>query len=232
MPRLWLVMPAAGSGRRMGGATPKQYLPLVGRTVIEWSLTPFLARADIAGVAVVLAPTDTHFRGLPCARDPRVRMVTGGAQRSDSVACGLRALSAEETDWVLVHDAARPCVHAEDVQRLIDALCAESVGGLLAAPVTDTLKSAAVGSASTVHAITTLPRANLWRAFTPQMFRYGLLVRALTEAPPDVTDDSAAVERLGFAPRLVLGRTDNIKITVPEDLPFAEFILRQRNASP
>jgi len=230
--RIWLVIPAAGVGRRMVGAisshsTPKQYLPLAGRTVIEWSIAPFLTRADIAGVVVALAADDQNFASLPLASDARVRTTTGGAERAASVLCGVQALQANDRDWVLVHDAARPCLHTADLARLIDELHADEVGGLLAIPVADTLKSA--DASQRVSA--TLLRDNLWRALTPQMFRYGLLKRALisaAQAQIAVTDEAAAIERLGLQPKLIVGRNDNIKITVPEDLAYAEFILRDR----
>ena len=226
-PSLHVVIPAAGAGRRMDGELPKQYLPLAGRTIVEWSLAPFLMRSDISQIVVVLPSDDTHFAKLACARDGRVRAVSGGAERVDSVASGVAALSARDDDWVLVHDAARPCLHADDLSKLIDELQADAIGGLLAAPVTDTLKTADPKG----RAQSTVPRDNLWRALTPQMFRYGLLHRALQAARQGAvpTDEAAAVEALGFSPKLVAGRVDNIKVTVPEDLAHAEHILRRRN---
>jgi len=231
--RCWVVLPAAGVSRRIAGDTPKQYLMLLGRAVIEWSLAPFLARKDIDGAIVVVAADDSRFKTQPVCDDKRVSSVVGGAERAASVLRGVEALEALEVganDWVLVHDAARPCLHTDDLSHLIATLATDEVGGLLAAPVAETLKAA--DADSRVQA--TLPRENLWRALTPQMFRFGLLLRALREASRagrSVTDESAAVELLGLKPRLVTGRADNIKITVPEDLLQAEFILRQRSHS-
>jgi 2-C-methyl-D-erythritol 4-phosphate cytidylyltransferase len=222
-----VVVPAAGVGRRMAGEAPKQYLSLAGRTVIEWSLAPFLARSDIAQIGVVTSSNDAHFSGLAVARDRRVSTAIGGAERADSVLRGVMALQANADDWVLVHDAARPCLHTDDLARLIDELKSDAVGGLLATPVSDTLKAA--DDKGFVQA--TVPRQHLWRALTPQMFRAGLLLQALREASERrvaVTDESAAVEALGYAPKLVAGRADNVKITVPEDLAYAAQILRDR----
>lgn len=226
MPRHWVIVPAAGRGARMATGQPKQYLPLLGRTLIEWSLQPFVAEARIAGIVVVLAAGDRYFETLSVSG--RVRVAHGGAERADSVRAGLQALAeAAGDDWVLVHDAARPCLRAEDLQALMETLAGDAVGGLLASPVTDTLKQA-----DGQKVVATVPRANLWRAFTPQMFRYALLSEALQQAHVSkisVTDEAAAVERLGYAPRLVAGHADNIKITLPEDLVTAELILRRRD---
>jgi 2-C-methyl-D-erythritol 4-phosphate cytidylyltransferase len=231
--RLWVVIPAAGVGRRMTDVIPnqgslKQYLPLAGHTVIEWSMASFLSRSDVVGVMVVVSPNDGRFASLSVANDPRVRATTGGAERAESVLRGVVALNANDKDWVLVHDAARPCLHADDLARLIGELAGHEVGGLLAVPVADTLKAAD----DVQHVKSTVPREGIWRAMTPQMFRYGVLRRALQAAAGAriaVTDEAAAVERLGFQPKLVVGRADNIKITVPEDLAYAEFILRARS---
>jgi 2-C-methyl-D-erythritol 4-phosphate cytidylyltransferase len=233
-PRLWVVIPAAGVGRRMANATPnlsipKQYLPLAGRAVIEWSIAPFLSRGDIASVVVVVSPDDVRFAMLPVAQNPLVQTALGGRERADSVARGLVALRANDDDWVLVHDAVRPCLHTADLVRLIEEVGSDAVGGLLGAPVADTLKSA--DALQRVSA--TVPRERLWRALTPQMFRVGLLRRALSsaaEAGVVVTDEAAAIERLGLQPKLVVGRGDNIKITVPEDLPYAEYVLQSQMA--
>jgi 2-C-methyl-D-erythritol 4-phosphate cytidylyltransferase len=223
----WAVIPAAGSSRRMGpGAVPKQYLTLRGRSVLEWSVEPFLARPDCAGVVVVLAADDQQWRTLELSRSSRVSTAVGGAERSASVQQGLQALRdrAGQSDWVLVHDAARPCLGRDDLNQLIDAVQADEVGGLLASPVNDTLKR----SDGAGRVADTLSREGLWRALTPQMFRYGLLDRALTQATSgrvSVTDEAQAVELLGLHPRMVAGSADNIKITVPADLARAEQIL-------
>jgi 2-C-methyl-D-erythritol 4-phosphate cytidylyltransferase len=223
----WVIVPAAGSSRRMAGlGPPKQYLQLAGRRVIEWALAPFLERPDCERIVVVLAEQDRHWSELPLARHPKISTAIGGGERVDSVRAGLRALVAlaNENDWVLVHDAARPCLRAADLSRLIDELAADEVGGLLAAPVVDTLKRS--DSSDRVQA--TVSRESLWRALTPQMFRYGLLDRALhavhasSSAP---TDEAQAVEALGLQPRLVRGDPDNIKITLPEDIERAARLL-------
>jgi 2-C-methyl-D-erythritol 4-phosphate cytidylyltransferase len=230
--RFWVVVPAAGSARRMGAAVPKQYLPLAGRTVIEWSLAPFLAHERTAAIVVALSPDDLRWPQTTLARDAKVFTTIGGAERMDSVLAGLRALQnrARPDDWVLVHDAARPCLSATDLDRLLTELDGDSVGGLLAAPVVDTLKRADDGG----RVAQTVAREKLWRALTPQMFRNAILQRALESAQGQgiaVTDEAQAVEALGLHPKLVAGDADNIKITLPEDLSRAERILRSRSAT-
>ncbi|MFC4312173.1 2-C-methyl-D-erythritol 4-phosphate cytidylyltransferase [Steroidobacter flavus] len=230
--RFWVVVPAAGSARRMGAAVPKQYLSLAGRTVIEWSLAPFLAHARTAGIVVALSPGDQHWAQTTLAGDAKVATTIGGTERMDSVLAGLRALQdrAAPDDWVLVHDAARPCLSATDLDRLLNELQDDAVGGLLAAPVVDTLKRADEDG----RVSQTVARDKLWRALTPQMFRHVVLQRALESAQTNgvaVTDEAQAVEALGLQPKLVAGDADNIKITLPEDLPRAERILRSRSAS-
>jgi len=230
--RFWVVVPAAGSARRMGATVPKQYLPLAGRTVIEWSLAPFLAHARTAAVVVVLADQDQRWVQTSAAGDPRVVTTSGGVERMDSVLAGLRALQdrAAPNDWMLVHDAARPCLSGIDLDRLLTEVNDDAVGGLLAAPVVDTLKRAD----DSERVSQTVPREKLWRALTPQMFRYDLLRRAIENARTRgvaVTDEAQAVEALGFQPKLVAGDSDNIKITLPEDLPRAERILKSRSAT-
>ncbi|GFE80777.1 2-C-methyl-D-erythritol 4-phosphate cytidylyltransferase [Steroidobacter agaridevorans] len=230
--RFWVVVPAAGSARRMGAAVPKQYLPLAGRTVIEWSLAPFLAHARTVAIVVVLAEQDQRWPQIAIAGDAKIATAIGGAERMDSVLAGLRALQdrAAPDDWVLVHDAARPCLSAGDLDRLLNELSNDDVGGLLAAPVVDTLKRADDGG----RVLQTVPREKLWRALTPQMFRRDLLQRALQSAQAKglaVTDEAQAIEALGLQPKLVAGDSDNVKITLPEDLPRAERILISRSAT-
>jgi 2-C-methyl-D-erythritol 4-phosphate cytidylyltransferase len=229
--RFWVVIPAAGSSRRVGGDIPKQYLRLAGRSVIEWSLAPFLSRADCAGVVGVLARDDVRWKELAVAgwdesNQRKIRTTFGGEHRSDSVRAGLLALAddASAQDWIAVHDAARPCLRAADLDRLIVSLQDDPVGGLLAARVADTLKRA--GADARVQE--TVSREALWRALTPQMFRYGVLKRALevaSEKSQLITDEAQAVELLGLRPRLIEGSADNIKITVPGDLSRAQRIL-------
>mgnify|MGYP000187830403 CR=1 FL=1 len=217
---------------RSDSASPKQYLQLAGRTVLEWSIAPLLAREDCAGVVVVLASGDQRWATLPVARDTRVRTAIGGGERADSVRAGLQALneSLSVDDWVLVHDAARPCLRPDELASLIDRVRGDAVGGLLAAPLVDTLKR----SDGADRVAETVSRAGLWRAMTPQMFRVGLLTRALGEAAQRgvaVTDESQAVELLGLRPLLVAGSADNIKITVADDLLRAARILAMREQS-
>jgi len=225
--RLFAIVPAAGRGERFGGRHPKQYAALLGRPVLSWSLGALLAVRSVRAVIVALSEGDRRFARLPEARDPRVRTCSGGARRELSVANALEALRGEarDEDWVMVHDAARPCLHPSDVRQLIAALDGDPVGGLLALPVGDTLKAAGRDG----RCDRTVPREGLWRALTPQMFRYGVLRRALKlnlERERVVTDEASAVEAMGLRPRLVTGRTDNIKITLPGDRGLAAAILQ------
>jgi 2-C-methyl-D-erythritol 4-phosphate cytidylyltransferase len=225
--RRWAVLAAAGRGERCGGRMPKQYVRLEGRLVLAWSLRALLAEPSIDAVVVALADGDRRFARLPEARDARVRTCRGGVRREHSVAKALHALGAlaRDEDWVLVHDAARPCLRRSDLRALIDGVKDDPVGGLLAVPLADTLKAADEDGRSA----RTVAREGLWRALTPQMFRYGLLRRALalcTERDRGVTDEAAAVELLGLRPRLVPGRADNLKVTHREDLALAAAVLR------
>jgi len=227
IPRFWVVIPAAGSARRMGAnPIPKQYLPLCGTTVIEHALRPFLARRECAGIVVVLSAEDDRWSSLAVARDTRITTTNGGGERADSVRAGVAALRprAPQGDWVLVHDAARPCLSDEDLGRLLESLAEDEVGGLLAAPVVDTLKRAD----ATGRVEATIDRTGLWRALTPQMFRLGILERALAQRSA-ATDEAQAVEALALKPRLVEGSSDNLKITVATDLIRAERILAARS---
>jgi 2-C-methyl-D-erythritol 4-phosphate cytidylyltransferase len=226
--RYWLIVPAAGSGRRFGAAMPKQYLDLAGKTIIEHALAPFLADPRCQQIIVALDPGDQKFHQLPVARDARVRTVAGGAQRCDSVRQAALQVEAGADDWVLVHDAARPCLTAADRDALIEALAADAVGGLLATPLADTLKLADAGQ----RVIDTPSRQSLWRALTPQMFRLQVLRAALlaaNSAGREPTDEAQAVEWAGFAPRLVPGRADNLKVTSPSDLALVAAVLAQRS---
>lgn len=231
-PRYWAVVPAAGSGKRMDSELPKQYLPLCGRTVIEHTLQRLLSHAKISGVVVAVAGTDPYFAAisarLPDCGKPFL-MAEGGSERCHSVLSALRALEpmASPTDWVLVHDAVRPCLRHADIDRLMHALDGHPTGGLLGLRLHDTIKR--VDAAGGVRA--TENRSELWRALTPQMFRLGALSAALGQAIVDqaaVTDECSAMERLGAVPLMVQGAPDNIKITHPQDLPLAEFYLDQQ----
>jgi 2-C-methyl-D-erythritol 4-phosphate cytidylyltransferase len=222
--RYWLVMPAAGSGSRFGAATPKQYARLAGRSVIEWSMAVFLEDSRCHGVVVAVAAGDERFAALPASGDPRVCAVEGGAERSDSVRLSLAALDVHDDEWVLVHDAARPCLSRDDLDALVREVGNDDVGGLLAVPLADTLKRAD----SAQRVVQTPDRSGLWRALTPQMFRVGTLRRALSEAHAQgrvPTDEAQAIEWLGLAPRLVAGSAQNLKVTGPDDLRLAAALL-------
>ena len=234
--RYWLVMPAAGSGTRFGAALPKQYAPLADRTVIEWALAPFLADPRCAHAVVALAPGDAHWSEVAGrlraagGAAPGITSVAGGDARSRSVRLALAALEtrAAPDDWVLVHDAARPCLERGDLDRLLAALASHALGGLLAAPVRDTLKRAAEGDAA-VSA--TVGRAGLWRALTPQMFRFRRLCAALDAAHAAARlpgDEAEALEWQGERPLLVEGAAGNLKITSADDLTLAAALLRAR----
>jgi len=224
----WLVMPAAGIGRRFGPDRPKQYAPLCGRTVIEWALAPFLTDSRCAGVVVALASDDPCWTAVA---PPTVRVAAGGQERSHSVRNGLATLAgrARDDDWVLVHDAARPCLSREDLDRLLAELATHPVGGLLATPAADTLKRADASR----DVQQTVERASLWRALTPQMFRYGRLCEALDRAHAAgriPTDEAQAIEWLGDVPRLVAGAATNLKITSAADLAIAAALLKETPA--
>ena len=224
----WAVMPAAGRGTRLGGELPKQYLNVAGRTLIEHSLHALLGHPDVDGVVVVLNPDDPYWAGWREMEGKPIYTCMGGAERADSVLAGLQGLPAtvSEDQWVLVHDAARPCLRGVDLSRLLAIGQADPIGAILATPVRDTIKRADDESRS----IATEPRQMLWRALTPQLFRRGGLTRALQaamRAGVTVTDEAMAMERLGLKPRLVEGSEDNIKVTTQADLALAEFILRR-----
>jgi 2-C-methyl-D-erythritol 4-phosphate cytidylyltransferase len=224
--RCHAVLPAAGIGARMGGDLPKQYQVLAGATLLEHSLGALLACPDIITVAVALHPDDCWAKSLDLLGDPRVRRVIGGAQRSDSVLAGLAALAgaAGPGDWVLVHDAARPCVQPADIARLIATVRSSGSGGLLAEPIVDTVKEAREDGT----VVGTLDRSRLWRAQTPQMFQLGALRDALLAASSKgvaVTDEASAMEAAGHPVQLVPGSAGNLKVTVPADLDLAAWYL-------
>ena len=227
-PKFYAVVPAAGAGSRMGAEIPKQYLTLAGQTVLEHSLDVLLACERIATVVLVLSADDERWPEIQDRyKDSRVETVTGGAERCHSVLNGLEHLAgtAGVDDWVLVHDAARPCVRQQDIEMLMTRLEDHAVGGLLGVPVADTMKQ--VDSDSMI--LKTVERDGLWRALTPQMFRLGPLRDALQQAIASgvmVTDDASAMEMAGYRARMVEGQADNIKITRPADLQLAEFYLQ------
>ncbi|WP_277962038.1 2-C-methyl-D-erythritol 4-phosphate cytidylyltransferase [Pseudomonas sp. RIT-To-2] len=225
-PAFWAVIPAAGVGARMAADRPKQYLHLGGRTILEHSLDCFLGHPGLKGLVVSLAEDDPYWPDLASARDPRIQRAPGGRERADSVLNALlhlHANGAEDDDWVLVHDAARPNLARADLDKLLGELAHDPVGGLLAVPAKDTLKRADAHG----RVAETVDRTTIWQAYTPQMFRLGALHRALADslvADVAVTDEASAMEWAGQAPRLIEGRSDNLKVTRPEDLEW----LRQR----
>jgi len=229
--RCWGVIPAAGTGARMKSAVPKQYLEIAGATILEHSLAALLNCDFIETVVIVLNSEDTRVSALSGLSDPRVVLANGGEQRSDSVLAGLRALDhlASPLDWVLVHDAARPCVSRQDISELAQRVKSTGVGGILAEPLVDTIKRSGPGELI----VETLERDKLWRAQTHQMFRFELLRNALRDASSKglaITDEASAVELAGEAVQIVAGSSSNLKITVPQDLQLAEFYLAQQQA--
>jgi 2-C-methyl-D-erythritol 4-phosphate cytidylyltransferase len=227
MSRHFAIVPAAGSGSRFGSEKPKQYLSLLGRPLIFHTLAALVACPEIERVWVVLSPDDTewsrHDWSELGAKLETVRC--GGATRAESVRNGLgaAAMVAADEDWILVHDAARPCLSLPMLAALTAELADDPVGGILAVPVADTLKRADADQ----RVAATEPRDALWQAQTPQMFRYRLLVDALARFP-EVTDEAGAIEKMGLAPRLVRGDSTNLKVTYPADLALAGMILRGR----
>jgi 2-C-methyl-D-erythritol 4-phosphate cytidylyltransferase len=224
VPRYFALVPAAGTGARMGEPVPKQYLPVAGKPLIHHTLGALARDPRIERVFVVIAATDTRFEEAS-AFDGKVETLRcGGEVRAASVRNGLAAIRdrVSPRDWMLVHDAARPCLSAAALDRLIREIGDDEVGGLLAIPVADTLKRA--DEADRVAA--TEPRAGLWQAQTPQMFRHGVLLEALERAgSANVTDEASAIERTGLKPRLVMGELSNLKVTHAHDLALAERIL-------
>lgn len=227
MSRYFAIVPAAGSGSRFGAEKPKQYLNLLGRPLIFHALAALVACPEIERVWVVLSPDDPYWLQYDWS-DLGAKLDTvrcGGETRAESVTNGLQAAAmvAADDDWVLVHDAARPCLSAEMLTSLFTDLADDPVGGLLAVPVADTLKRAD----GEQRVAATEPRDGLWQAQTPQMFRYGRLLEALKNGTA-VTDEASAIEALGLKPKLVSGDSTNLKVTYPADLALAAMILRGR----
>jgi 2-C-methyl-D-erythritol 4-phosphate cytidylyltransferase / 2-C-methyl-D-erythritol 2,4-cyclodiphosphate synthase len=236
MRRVWAIVPAAGRGDRFAesvqGGAPKQYAPLHGATVLEWSLRSLLAEPRVHAVVIVLAEDDTHWPAVAAKlRSPKIQTTMGGASRQDSVMNGLEHLAAQAAadDWVLVHDAARPCLNEADLASLIDAAGKNPAGAILAAPIVDTVKRELGGH------VATMDRQGLWRALTPQMFAFETLRHALKEAAlagVAVTDEAQAIERAGLRPALVQGSPFNVKVTRASDLAAAANILKTTEDAP
>ncbi|MDD2873119.1 MAG: 2-C-methyl-D-erythritol 4-phosphate cytidylyltransferase [Azoarcus sp.] len=226
-PKHFAIVPAAGSGARMATDRPKQYLPLLGQPMIRHALATLCAAPEIDKVFVILSVGDAEWARYDWSDlEPKlVPLFCGGPTRADSVLAGLRAIAGEASasDWVLVHDAARPCLASWHIDKLVRELAHDEVGGLLGVPVADTLKRADEHR----HVVQTVPRESLWQAQTPQMFRYIMLRRAL-EGARNVTDEASAIEAAGLRPRLIEGDATNLKVTYPLDLHLAEWILNNR----
>jgi len=225
MPKLFALVLAAGQGTRIGDSVPKQYIPVAGKPMMFHSIEALAAVARVERLFVVLAPLDRHWgehdwSALP---DKIEALFCGGARRSESVLNALKFLEARiaRDDWVMVHDAARPCILTELIEQFLDEIGDDPVGGLLAVPLADTLKRGDENQ----RVAETIPRRDLWRAQTPQMFRYEMLRRGI-EKKPDATDEAEAVQSIGYnAPKLVQGEDSNIKVTFAEDIQLAELIL-------
>jgi 2-C-methyl-D-erythritol 4-phosphate cytidylyltransferase len=228
---VFALIPAAGSGSRLAGEQPKQYAMLAGRPML-WHAIRALCVPAVETVFAVLAPSDRTFASHDwSAFAGRLEpLYCGGETRRDSVYNGLVAAMAavDADDWVLVHDAARPCLPRADLERLLAECSGDQIGGILALPVADTVKRAAKDEAGAQRVGASEDRSQLWLAQTPQMFRAGLLAQALQHAKMPVTDESGAIEQMGLKPRLVTGSRDNLKVTYAEDLAIAEAILRRK----
>lgn len=223
------IVPAAGVGSRMGACAtrPKQYLSLLDKTVMEHTLEKLLSEQRLKRIIVVVSQDDSSWQTLPVFQDSRIDVTCGGDERCHSVLNGLEKLSSlcAANDWVLVHDVARPCVLPMDIAKIITELADDQVGGILAIPVNDTIKQV-----SGRHIVATIDRQLLWRAQTPQMFRYGVLKTALIdgiEKQRTITDEASAVELAGYTPKVVEGAASNLKITRADDLPLAEYYLQR-----
>ncbi len=220
-----VVVPAAGVGSRMGAACPKQYLPLAGKFLIEHTLERLLDHPKVERVIVAISADDTFFATLAVASHPRLQITAGGAERADSVLNGLALVTSE---WVMVHDAARPCITHEDIDRLIRE-CVHPDGAILGSLVRDTMKRS--DRAGFIQK--TVDREQLWHALTPQFFPTATLIKAISSARQQgmaVTDEAFAMEFAGFKPKMVEGRADNIKVTRPEDLALAALYLQQQES--
>jgi len=225
-----VVVPAAGIGKRMLASCPKQYLTIDNQTILSHTINRLLSHKNIAKVILAISDVDAYFAQTTLVDNPNIIRVSGGKERVDSVLNGLQVINDKE--WVLVHDAARPCVTHDDIDKLIKQCLASNSGGILAAPVVDTMKLAINNNANEATQVSkTIDRSSLWHAFTPQMFKTKELKQAIEEAQKKgllITDESSAIESVGLPCLLVSGRRDNIKITRPEDLVLADFYLKQQ----
>lgn len=227
--QVWAIVPAAGSGRRMQADRPKQYLPLLDQPVIMHTLRRLVSHPRIAGVVVAVADNDPYWSELPIPENWPLHRAVGGVERADSVLNALKLLKtiSQSDPWVLVHDAARPCLRHSDIDRMLAELSQDSAGGILGLPVNETVKRVDAHN----RIIETVSRDNLWRAATPQMFRLPTLLMALEQtrlAQCKVTDEASAMEYAGYQPKMVEGHADNLKITLPKDLALAALYLQQQ----
>ncbi|MFA0148490.1 2-C-methyl-D-erythritol 4-phosphate cytidylyltransferase [Vibrio lentus] len=220
------VVPAAGVGSRMKADRPKQYLQIHSKTILEHTVEKLLSHPQVSKIVVAVSDDDPYYPELPLNLNPQVIRVSGGTERADSVLSALDYIAQQQlSNWVMVHDAARPCIQLSDIDKLISGAMTHDVGAILAAPVRDTMKRGAQGQIE--H---TVDRVDLWHALTPQMFRSKPLRKVLSEALQQgvsITDEASAFEWKGLSPALIAGRSDNFKITQPEDLALAEFYLSQ-----
>lgn len=224
------VVPAAGVGKRMQSDCPKQYLPLLGEAIIVHTVNALLAHPAIAKVIIAISPEDEYFSDTKLIENERVAVVSGGKERVHSVLNGIELLNSNEFPWVLVHDAARPCLTQIDLNKLIDKCLAAQQGGILAAPVRDTMKRSFLSADESALVKETVEREELWHALTPQLFPTADLKNAINTALDNdflVTDEASAMEFMNLPVQLVSGRADNIKVTQPSDLAMAEFILQR-----
>ena len=220
-----VIIPAAGSGNRMANVLPKQYLPLAGKPMISHVIQVFFNNLRITSIHLALSPDDEFWRTLTLNPESKLHLhYTGGASRSETVLNTLQAIDADDEDWILVHDAARPGLSGKLLESLLDALQDDAVGGLLAMPVADTLKKSDANN----RAEKTVSRQNLWQAQTPQMFRYATLKKALSEFDGNATDEAEAIEALGLQPKLVQGELSNLKVTYPQDLALLEALFEKK----
>ncbi len=232
---IWAIVPAAGIGKRMQSVIPKQYLSLNGRPVLEYTINALLKNKNITGLVVALQTNDAYWADIKIDSKKPVLRTTGGNQRVDSVLNAIEKLFMTpqfnaKTDWVMVHDAVRPCLRQQDIDKLVNEVGQDNHGGLLALPVRDTIKRQKADSAS-ITVDETIERANLWHALTPQYFPAASLKKALQKAQQKnltITDESSAMELVGFSPKLVQGYEDNIKITRPDDLRLASLYLQSQ----
>jgi len=230
--RCWAIIPAAGIGMRVGADIPKQYMKINGKTILEYAIDPFLRHPQVDGVMVVLAENDPAWSDLGINGIDQLITTIGGKERFHSVLNGLIALenSVSDDDWILVHDAARPCLEMKDVDKLINTLCEHPTGGILAMPVRDTMKRSNLDNVIS----STVEREGLWHALTPQMFRYKKLrvsIEQAIEKNIKLTDEAQAMEKIGEDPMLVEGSVRNIKVTMPDDIELATFYLSQMENS-